>query len=197
MIGIVDYGAGNLRSVLKAFEFLGLPAQVLAAPAEMKSVSRIVVPGVGAFGAAVEKFDASGFRAPLTDWVAAGRPLLGICLGMQLFLDSSEETPGPRGLGIIPGGNRKFTAGKVPQIGWNRVAAGTDPLFAGLPAEPWFYFVHSYYAAPVDTAAVIATADYGITFPAALRSGSAVGVQFHPEKSGEAGLALLNNWGRS
>ncbi len=197
MIGIVDYGAGNLRSVLKAFEFIGLPAQVLAAPAEMKGASRIVVPGVGAFGAAVEKLDASGFRAPLTDWVAAGRPLLGICLGMQLFLDSSEETPGPRGLGIIPGGNRKFTAGKVPQIGWNRVASSGDPLFAGLSAAPWFYFVHSYYAAPDDPAMVVATADYGITFPAALRSGSAVGVQFHPEKSGEAGLALLKNWGCS
>lgn len=197
MIGIVDYGAGNLRSVLKAFEFLGLPAQVIASPAGMKDASRIVVPGVGAFGAAVEKLDASGFRAPLADWVAAGRPLLGICLGMQLFLDSSEETPGPRGLGIIPGGNRKFTAGKVPQIGWNRVAAGTDPLFAGLPAEPWFYFVHSYYAAPNDPSAVVATADYGIAFPAALRKGSVVGVQFHPEKSGDAGLALLKNWGRS
>ncbi|HSA33169.1 MAG TPA: imidazole glycerol phosphate synthase subunit HisH [bacterium] len=198
MIGIVDYDAGNLRSVLKAFEYLGLPAKVLAAPADMQGASRIVVPGVGAFGAAVDKLDASGFRAPLTDWVAAGRPLLGICLGMQLFLDSSEETPGPRGLGIIPGGNRKFTAGKVPQIGWNRIAAAADePLFTGLPAAAWFYFVHSYYAAPDDPSAVVATADYGISFPAALRRGSAVGVQFHPEKSGEAGLALLNNWGRS
>lgn len=197
MIGIVDYGAGNLRSVLKAFEFLGLPAQVIASPAGMKDASRIVVPGVGAFGAAVEKLDASGFRTPLADWVVAGRPLLGICLGMQLFLDSSEETPGPRGLGIIPGGNRKFTAGKVPQIGWNRVVTGGDPLFAGLPAAPWFYFVHSYYAAPNDPSAVVATADYGIAFPAALRKGSAVGVQFHPEKSGAAGLALLQNWGRS
>ncbi len=196
MIGIVDYGAGNLRSVLKAFDFIGIPAQVIGVPDEMKGVTHIVVPGVGAFGAAVEKLDASGFRAPLTGWVAAGRPLLGICLGMHLFLDSSEETPGSCGLGIIRGGNRKFTVGKVPQIGWNRVIPTSDPLFTGLPAEPWFYFVHSYYAVPDDPVVTIATADYGVTFPAALRKGSAVGVQFHPEKSGEAGLALLKNWGR-
>jgi len=197
MIGVIDYGAGNLRSVLKAFEFLKLPVRVIDAPAEMRAVSRIVVPGVGAFGAAVEKLDASGFRAPLTDWVAAGKPFLGICLGMQLLLEASEESPGARGLGIVAGTNRRFTSGKVPQIGWNQVELDSDPLFAGMPATPWFYFVHGYYAVPVDTTVVIATATYGTTFPAIIRAGSALGVQFHPEKSGEAGLALLNKWGRS
>jgi imidazole glycerol phosphate synthase glutamine amidotransferase subunit len=198
MIGVIDYGAGNLRSALKAFEFLGLPAQVVTSPAELKNTSRIVVPGVGAFGAAVERLDASGFRRPLCDWIAAGRPLLGICLGMQLLLDTSAETPGACGLGIIPGDNRKFTAGKGPQIGWNRVRSTADePVFSGMREDGWFYFVHSYYATPLNGAAVVATATYGIDFPAALRSGSAVGVQFHPEKSGPAGLALLERWGRS
>ncbi len=195
MIGVVDYGAGNLHSVLKVFDFIGFSARVIADPDEMATVSRIVVPGVGSFGTAVERLDAAGFRQPLLAWVAAGRPLLGICLGMQLFLDASEETPGSRGLGIVAGENRKFTSGKVPQIGWNRVACADDPLFTGLPETPWFYFVHSYYAVPDDSAVIIATADYGVTFPAAIRKGSAAGVQFHPEKSGETGLMLLKNWG--
>jgi glutamine amidotransferase len=198
MIGVVDYGAGNLRSVLKAFQYLGLPARIVDQPGQLRSVQKIVIPGVGAFGAAAEKLEACGFRGPIMEWSAEGRPLLGICLGMQLFMDTSEETPGANGLGIIAGHSRRLPAGKVPQIGWNRVKPKVfEPLFVGLSVEVWMYFLHSYYAVPDDPSSVVATAQYGVRFPAALRLGSAVGVQFHPEKSSTAGLVLLKNWGQA
>lgn len=196
MIAIIDYGAGNLRSVEKAFQFLGYESKIITDSQQLVKASKVVLPGVGAFGAASRKLKESGFLPAISDWLQKDKSFLGICLGMQLLMQSSEESSQVDGIGFIEGTNLKFKSNKVPQIGWNSVTPVKDiPLFRDISAESYFYFVHSYYVQPIEPDVVIAAnTDYGITYPCVLRKGSAYGVQFHPEKSGEIGLRLLQNW---
>lgn len=195
MIAIVDYGAGNLRSVKKAFDFLGVESKIIRYPAELVNVNRVVLPGVGAFGAAVNRLRSSGFWPLLTEFIRQDRPFLGICLGMQLLLQGSEESPGVKGLAVFEGINRRFAAGKVPQIGWNQIRMKREsPLLAGIAGDAFFYFIHGYYIVPQDTAIVVAETDYYLTYGSIIQRGNLFAVQFHPEKSGDTGLQLLRNW---
>lgn len=198
MIGIIDYGAGNLGSVKKAFEYLGAPYGVIADAGELDASTGVVLPGVGAFGAAVEELKDRGFFPVLRDYITADQPFLGICLGMQLLMESSEEAPGKEGLGIINGTCIRFREGKVPQMGWNRILYKKDSsLFNGIPEGSFFYFVHSYHVQEANPRWAAASSDYYTTFTSVFESGNCCAVQFHPEKSGEAGLQILQNWLRS
>ncbi len=195
MIAIIDYGAGNLRSVEKAFDYLKVESQIISSPDQLAAAEKIVLPGVGAFGAAVQKLHETGFYDVIRDWLMANQPFLGICLGMQLLLETSQESPGVKGLSIFNGENLRFDAAKVPQIGWNQVQfLRKSKLFEGIPNGSFFYFLHGYYLAPKDDRFVIATTNYTIDYPSVLEKGNIAGVQFHPEKSGELGLKLLKNW---
>lgn len=195
MLAVVDYGAGNLNSVRKAFAFLGVETVVARGPEELAGVDRIVLPGVGAFGRAAERLRFLGFDRALRAWADAGRPLLGICLGLQLFFASSEEMPGAEGLGLLPGSCRRLQARKVPQVGWNTVRpVKPHPLFGGPARGEHFYFVHGFFAAPQAPGDVLALTDYEGNFCSAAGRDRLIGVQFHPEKSGRAGLELLRNW---
>lgn len=202
-IAVVDYGVGNLRNVYKALEAAGAPAEIADAPGGLAGAAGIVLPGVGAFGDAAANLRAAGFETPLLDAIAAGTPLLGICVGMQLLLDESEEMGRHRGLGVIPGRVVRFAAAagdsgrplKVPQIGWNQLQHRCDdPLLAGLPDGAYAYFVHSYYCAAATPEHVIATTDYGIRYASVIRRGAVWGIQCHPEKSQAVGLRILHNF---
>ncbi len=205
MIAIVDYRAGNLTSVARALSFLGFACRVTHDPGLLHEAERILIPGVGAAGAAMESLRAAGLDRALERAFAAGTPLLGICLGCQIVLGGSEENDA-RGLGFIPGRARAFPAGlrgpdglrlKIPHMGWNTLhLRRRHPVFAGLEEEDFFYFVHGYYPLPEDPACVVAETEHGIRFPSAIASGSLVAVQFHPEKSGRPGLRLLENFCR-
>ena len=191
MILIVDYGIGNLRSAEKALQHSGAHAQLVSDPRELASATAIVLPGVGSFGTCVTALDASGWREPILEALDAGLPFLGICVGFQMLFEGSEESPDVRGLGVVSGQVRKLSgAPKLPQIQWNRldIKRPSRLMPSGLE-EQWMYFVHSY-AAPV-TPETVATATYGHTFSAAIERDNIMGVQFHPEKSGSQGLALL------
>lgn len=198
LIAVLDYGAGNLLSVEKALRFLGCEAVATANPDTLREASAAVLPGVGAFGDAMACMSRSGLVRPVQDYIRSGRPFLGVCLGLQLLFEESEESPGVKGLGVLKGKIRRIPAApgrKVPHIGWNsldRVATGG--LFAGLPEHPYVYFVHSYYLKAGDRGVVSATADYGVTLDAAVRRGNLFATQFHPEKSGKVGLAILRNF---
>ena len=195
MIGIVDYGAGNLFSVGKALDFLGADFRILSTPGRVGEVDRLILPGVGAFGAAAERLEESGWMEALRDWARRGRPLLGICLGMQLFFDSSVESEGAAGLGLFPGVCRRLTARKVPQIGWNRLfVRRPHALLAGVSEEAHFYFVHGFRVEPKHPGVVLAETRYDEAYASVVGKGSVTGVQFHPEKSGPDGLRLLSNW---
>lgn len=194
-IGIVDYGAGNLHSVAKALAFLGFDSRIVAAPEALAGVDRLILPGVGNFGRAVETLDGRGLSGALKAWIGAGRPFLGICLGLQLLFRESEESPGTAGLGAFDGRCLRFRSGKVPQMGWNSVSVRRpSPLFEGLTEGAFFYMVHGYFAAPADESVVIGMTDYGVRYASAIGRGRVFGVQFHPEKSGADGLRLLKNW---
>ena len=193
MIAVVDYGIGNRRSAEKAMQQVGASATLVADPAELGDAEAIVLPGVGSFGRCAEALSAGGWRAPLTAAVESGVPFLGICVGFQLLYEGSEESPGARGLGLLGGQVRRLPGQvKHPQIQWNRLAviAPTDLLDGD--DETWMYFVHSF--APEVGAETVATCDYGGDVAAAIQSGSLFGVQFHPEKSGVDGLALLRRF---
>lgn len=195
MIAIIDYGAGNLRSVKKAFDYLNVKSQVISRSEQLANAEKIVLPGVGAFGAAIEKLHESGFYKAIREWLILNKPFLGICLGMQLLLETSPESPGVKGLSIFKGENLRFDAGKVPQIGWNQVQIQKkSKLFEGIPGGSFFYFLHGYYLAPTDHELIVATTGYGIEYPSAIENGNIAAVQFHPEKSGAVGLKLLENW---
>ena len=198
MIAVVDYGAGNVRSVLHALEHIGAPALRTRAAREIARADAVILPGVGAFGDAMEQLRAGGTDRALADFVASGRPFLGICIGEQLLFDRSEESPGSPGLSWLSGAVRRIPAGpgrKVPHMGWNEIEIlRDDPLFAGLPVHPYFYFVHSYYVDAQDKSLVLARVRYGADMDVAVRRGSLCAVQFHPEKSGETGLVLLKNF---
>lgn len=194
MIGIVDYGLGNLRSVQKAIEFLGGKALISADRAQLDKCKRLILPGVGSFGAGMARLKETG----LDDYVtarAADTPLLGICLGMQLLLTQSEEEGVFQGLNLIEGRAVRFTQGKIPHMGWNGVFNMRSPLFAGIAEGTQFYFVHSYFA-DTDDAFAAGKTEYFRTFASAIYRGNLYGVQFHPEKSGDAGLQLLRNFMR-
>jgi glutamine amidotransferase len=194
MIAIIDYGMGNLRSVQKAFEYLGFDAVVTADRKIIADASHIVLPGVGAFADAIGCLSRSGLGDTVLTEVRKGKPFLGICLGMQLLFERSYENGEYEGLGLVPGEVAPFKVEglKVPHMGWNNLVARENPLISG---APYVYFVHSYHAAGVPEQYVIAEADYGYRFTAAVRKDHIFGLQFHPEKSGDAGLAMLKNFG--
>ena len=195
MIAIIDYGAGNLLSVKKAFDYLGAESKVISAADEVSGFVRMVLPGVGAFGAAMDKLEQAGFVDVIKDWLKDDKPFLGICLGVQLLLESSEESQGAEGLGVFKGKCHPFTQGKVPQIGWNQIEINRkSPILNGIKDGSFFYFLHGYYVAPENTDIVIATTEYGLSYASIIGQGNIYAVQFHPEKSGEVGLRLLKNW---
>lgn len=197
MIAVLDYGIGNLRSAEKALQHVGADARLVADPADAAGADGVVLPGVGAFGPCMEALMASGHDRVVRQAVADDVPFLGICIGMQLLYEASEESPGVAGLGILPGVVRRLPAGvKQPQMQWNRLElegrAGECPLLEGIGPEPWVYFVHSYAAPAGD--AVVATCDYGGPVVAVVGRDRMWATQFHPEKSGSSGLQLLANF---
>jgi len=195
MIGIIDYGAGNLLSVKKAFDYLGTESRIVSTVKEFDNADRIVLPGVGAFGTAAGRLKESGFYELIKEWLQSDRSFLGICLGMQLLFESSFESTGADGFGFFLGHCLRFNKGKVPQIGWNRIEIIKDSkLLEGIPDGSFFYFLHSYYAATKKEDFVVASTQYGINYPSVMQRGNIHAVQFHPEKSGESGLKLLKNW---
>ena len=202
MVGIIDYKAGNIKSVERALAALGCQYTIADRPQDLEGASRLIFPGVGDARYAMEQLQSSGFDSFLRESVARQVPVLGICLGSQIVFDFSEEGDTPC-LGLIPGTIRHFSSIKkdfslkVPHMGWNNLQyrnGGSDPIFSGINDSQSYYFVHSYVSQPEEESVIVATADYGITVPAAVRKGSLVAVQFHPEKSGEPGLRLLRNF---
>jgi glutamine amidotransferase len=190
-IAVVDHGAGNLVSIAQGLERAGAGAHIIDSPRGLNGAQGVVLPGVGTTGAAMDRLTAAGMVEPLREWSA---PLLGICVGLQLFFEHSEED-GTDALGLMQGRVKRLEhAPLLPHIGWNDVAFRPDPLFAGVPTDTTFYFVHSYAVDPDDETVVIAETIYGTPFVAAARSGDRVGVQFHPERSGGAGLRMLANF---
>jgi imidazole glycerol-phosphate synthase subunit HisH len=196
-IAVLDYGIGNLRSAQKALEHVGADARLTSDAVEVAAADAVVLPGVGAFGACMSALRAHGLETIVREAVASGRPFLGICVGMQMLFDGSDEDLDAVGLGVIPGRIRWIPPGvKRPQMQWNQLALTSpdDPMFAGLGAAPWVYFVHSLHGVPSDSADVAATCEYGATLNAAFRRGNVFATQFHPEKSAVAGLGLLANF---
>ena len=197
MISIIDYGAGNLQSVEKALRHIGCDCQVTADPAALPASEAAVLPGVGSFGDAMNQLRSRGLERPIHDFVDSGKPCLGICLGLQILFESSEESPGAAGLGLLKGKILHLpreSGLKIPHIGWNSLALKEgESLFAGLPQESYVYFVHSYYLRAEEDV-VTATAEYGTVIHAAVRKGNLMACQFHPEKSGRVGLQILRNF---
>lgn len=198
-IGIIDYGAGNLRSVDNAVRGLGLAPSLVSSPADFQGLTHLILPGVGAFGDCMAELQCRGLTEPLREWVSADRPFLGICLGYQILFEASEEAGHTTGLGLLPGKVVRFRESgelKIPHMGWNdaRPTRPSDPVWSGLGEDPFFYFVHSFYPQPADDALVAARTDYGVTFASAVRRGRLFAVQFHPEKSQHAGQRLLRNF---
>ena len=199
MIALIDYGSGNIRSVQKALEHQGAAnVELVSNPERLAAASAVVLPGVGNFGDCVHNLQVRGLWDPLKGWLASDKPFLGICVGYQLLFESSEEAPQVEGLGFFKGKVRRFqTSGmKVPQMGWNALEL-VQPghlLWRGLPEKPAVYFVHSYFPAPAEPACITAIAEYGERFAAAAATGRVAGVQFHPEKSQQIGLAMLGNF---
>ncbi len=196
-IALIDYGMGNLMSVSHALGYVGGNVRLVRKPDEAEGAEGLILPGVGAFGDGMRHLDSAGWSDFLREKASSGIPFLGICLGMQMLLDSSEESPGVPGLGIIPGQVLRFPeAGlKVPQIGWNSIVPAENiPCFKGIKKDAFFYFVHSYYVRPEDPADSAAVCHYMIDFTAAVRRGNIFAVQFHPEKSQECGLTVLRNF---
>ncbi len=194
MIVVIDYGMGNLGNVRRAFEHLSHEVRLTSDPSEISSANRVVLPGVGAFGEAVRRIDELGLREPLLRHIASGKPMLGICLGMQLLFHQSEEDPRAKGLGVLKGNVKRFGAGlKIPHIGWNAVrSVGSSSFFSMDDAPARFYFVHSYYVG--DTPWRVGVTEHGVEFTSAVQEGNIVGFQFHPEKSQEEGLNLLGRF---
>lgn len=196
MIAVIDYGMGNLRSVSKALELVGGQVIVTSEPADIVGADAVVLPGVGAFGHAMDNLLQRDLVAPITESIASGTPFLGICLGLQLLFDESEEDAGVKGLGIIPGSVRRFnTTLKVPHMGWNELSLKKEvPVLKNTPDGSFMYFVHSYYVDPKDTNVVAATTCYDREFVSAIATDNVFATQFHPEKSAEKGLAILKEF---
>jgi len=196
MIAIIDYGVGNLRSVQRAFEHVGAEVVVTADPETIGSASAVVLPGVGAFGQAMANLQRAGLADAIRQVIAQGRPFLGICLGLQLLFEQSDEMGEHRGLGVFGGQVKRFDVDlKVPQIGWNQIhIQRASPLLEGVANGSYAYFVHSYYVAPADPEIVLATTDYEMDYASVVGQGNVFGIQFHPEKSQAVGLRILRNF---
>ena len=204
MIGVIDYGAGNLGSVMNALKRLSVPARFVAGPDELKPSAspfeKIIFPGDGHFATAMASLTQSGYAQATKEWIEADKPFLGICIGLQLLFETSEEAPPVdgkevRGLSVIKGTVRRFPGRKVPQIGWNQTVARPDSkIFRGLGNNSFFYYIHSFYADPVDNTISAAETEYYVRYCCAVERGALAALQFHPEKSGAAGIALLKNW---
>jgi imidazole glycerol-phosphate synthase subunit HisH len=199
MIAIIDYGMGNLRSVSKAFEAVGHQAVVTRDAKVIENASHIVLPGVGAFGDCMANVEGYGLAGPIRAAIQSGKPFLGICLGLQLLFEESEEFGTHKGLGIIPGKVRRFVPDqglKVPHMGWNNVSIERPcPLFEGIPDRTYWYFVHSFYVDPSNKAVAATMTDYGARFVSSIWRDNVVACQFHPEKSQTVGLQLIKNFG--
>jgi glutamine amidotransferase len=197
MIAIIDYGAGNLHSVKKAVEFVGGQPIVTNDPKIILAAEKVILPGVGAFKKGMDGLQAHNLIPVIKEYAASDKPLLGICLGMQLFFDQSEEQGIHQGLGLLPGKVITFTdaALKIPQIGWNAFSIEKEsPLFSGLTTGDYVYFNHTFYCFPAEANHVLTATDYGISFSSAVNHGNIYGVQFHPEKSQKVGLKILQNF---
>lgn len=201
MIAIVDYGMGNLRSVSKAFQSQGFTVNVTKDPGDIRSASGLVLPGQGAFGDCVKNLEENGIFQTIKEFIQSGKPYLGICLGLQVLFEGSEESPGVAGLGLLKGKVVRFPSFKkerlkVPHMGWNRIGIRKKTaLLEGIPDGSWFYFVHSYFPVPEDESVTAVTCTYGMEFTAAVATGNIFACQFHPEKSSAYGLLLLRNFG--
>ena len=201
-IAIIDYGSGNLRSVQKAFEQLGFSAEITKDKAAIRGAKGVILPGVGSFDAALTELRNYGLESAIEEAIALDKPFLGICLGLQHLFESSEEGK-QKGLGVLKGSVRRFNfsgtpweAQSVPHMGWNRLLIKHPaPIFDGVENGSMVYFAHSYYVDPEDKKGVATTTDYGIEFVSAVRQGNLFGIQFHPEKSGEVGLKIIQNFG--
>lgn len=198
MIALIDYNMGNLFSVTQAFKYCGGTPRIVTDAAELMKFDAAVLPGVGNFGEGMLRLRESGLAEKVIEFAGTGRPLLGICLGMQMLLGESDEAPGATGLNLIPGKVRRFPEMglKVPQIGWNDVAfkQASVPLLAGLEDKSFFYFVHSYYVCPDDAGAVIGETEYGVRYASIIGRDNIYGCQFHPEKSQNCGLQIVKNF---
>ena len=198
MIAVIDYGAGNLKSVKNALDHLGAANMRASTSKEILLADAVILPGVGEFGTAMAELERRGIKEAVIEAANGGRPLLGICLGMQLLFEAGEESPGAKGLGILPGRVPRFPAEmglKIPHMGWNSVMPIKESrLLDGLPKGSYMYFVHSFYVKAAERADVSAISEYGLIFDAAVERGNIFGCQFHPEKSGAAGLAILKNF---
>ena len=198
-LAVIDYDAGNLRSVTRALAHVGIDAAVSADAADLDRAAGVILPGVGAASDTMAKLRARGLTEPLRRYIASGRPFLGVCMGLQALLDHSDEGGGQDCLGVLPGNVRHFGFDhlKVPHMGWNQVQWLRDHRIAeGIPGGSYFYFVHSFYPAPADPALTLGETTYGFAFPSVLARDNVVATQFHPEKSGPAGLALYANFAR-
>ena len=196
-IAIIDYGMGNLHSAAKALEKVGAQVAVTRDPERVRQADKVVLPGVGAFGDCMKNLNERGLAPVIHEVIAAGKPFLGICVGLQMLFEGSEEDPGIAGLGIFKGLVRKIVAPglKVPHMGWNSLALqAASPLFQGLPPAAYVYFVHSFHAVPTDQSCITAVTDYGGQVTAAVGRGLVQAVQFHPEKSSAVGLKILANF---
>ncbi len=198
MIAIIDYGMGNLRSVSKALEYLGAPYKLCSKGTDLARATKVILPGVGAFGDAMKELDQRGFIGAINELIARKAKLMGVCLGLQLFFEKSEENPGAKGLGIFKGAVRKFRSEniKIPHMGWNDLEIlRKHPLFDGIPSGEYFYFVHSYCGNPAAKNLTLASCKYGReNFSAVVGNDHIFATQFHPEKSQEAGLRILKNF---
>ncbi len=200
MLAIIDYGAGNLKSVLNALNFIGCPGTVTSSPSEILSADGVILPGVGAFGSAMAEMERSGLVDTVKAAAKSGRPFIGICAGMQLLFEESEESPGAAGLGVLNGKVLFFPKDKglkIPHVGWNSISIKKDSRLLGdITRTPFMYFVHSYYVKADDPKIVSASSDYGTTFDASVERDNLFGCQFHPEKSGTEGISILRRFAK-
>lgn len=197
-VGVIDYGGGNIRSLVKALESLGVQPHMVSAPSDLEGLETLFFPGQGAFGDCMAKLNKLELTGALQDWIRADRPFFGICVGYQLLFEGSEENPDCPGLGVFEGQVVRFPENelKIPHMGWNSAVlrrAGQEP-WQELGPEPYFYYVHSYFPSPLDDSLVIADTEYGTRFAGAIQRGRLLATQFHPEKSQRAGMRLISNF---
>lgn len=198
-LGVIDYGGGNLRSLLRALQFLGAHPKTVSGPDDFEGLTHLAFPGQGSFGDSMRNMEARGLVDPLKKWLQADQPFFGICIGYQLLFESSEESPDTPGLGILKGKVKRFPSDsglKIPHMGWNTASPEhpDDPIWKDFNPDPFFYFVHSYFPQPSDPGVIASTTDYGQPFASAVRQGNLFATQFHPEKSQHTGLQLLKNF---
>ena len=199
MIGVIDYGAGNLRSVCNSLKKLSVNSTLIRSPEDIKGISSIIFPGVGSFGDSSEQLKKQRIFDPIKSWLKEDRPFLGICIGFQMLFEKSDESPNSDGFGIIHGKVVRFPEEnplKVPHMGWNEIKFenSSDPIWQGIKTSTHFYFVHSYYPEPLESNSVSSITSYGLEFASSVRCGNIFGTQFHPEKSQAAGLKLISNF---